>query len=337
MLSRFLATLTIIVLYLVAGVTTFLMYVDLARAPVFFEHFTPSDDKPVAIIAPTATLTFVGDIMLAREVEKAIITNGFDWPFSAIDSTWADSDLVVGNFESTVRDAYRYEGEVLAFDTTPGAILGLKNAGFTHLSLANNHGDDFGSDVTAYTRGVIANLGIAPFGDPATSKDFVARAEPNGIPVSLIGFHAFIEQPESIVDAIQTEHDAGNFVIVYPHWGNEYQLTPSIAQTDAAQMFVDAGADLIVGAHPHVIEPIGSIDGTPVAYSLGNFVFDQDWSAATKEGLLLTVTITDASVTIVPTPVTVTNRQPTVMTGPRVQEILDLIGVSTGSVTFSRE
>lgn len=336
MLSRFLATVTIIGLYLVAGTTTFLLYVDIARAPLILEHFTRSDDKTPAEL-PTATLTFVGDIMLAREVEKSIIANGVDWPFSAISDTWKTSDLVIGNFESTIRDTYRDEGSVLAFDVQPAHIAGLKNAGFTHLSLANNHGDDFGADITAYTRSVIADLGITPFGDPVTSENFVARAEPNGIPVSLIGFHAFIESPTSVLDAIRAEHDAGRFVIAFPHWGNEYQITPSAAQTDAAQMFIDAGADLIVGAHPHVIEPITSVNGTAVAYSLGNFIFDQDWSTATQEGLLLTVTITDDTVTIVPTPVTVTNRQPTVMTGARVQEILNAIGAPNGSVTFSRE
>ncbi len=99
--------------------------------------------------------------------------------------------------------------------------------------------------------------------------------------------------------------------------------------------FIAAGADLIIGAHPHVIQPIEIVDGVPVAWSLGNFVFDQDWSAATQEGLLLQITITDDDITIMPVPAT-TNRQTKVMTGNRVQEIFDFIGVPTGTMTFAR-
>lgn len=335
MLPRILTILTAASLGLVVCALAFLLSLEVAQSPVFSRHLTPAGDREVPA-ETTATVTVVGDIMLAREVERAIMARGVDWPFSAIKDAWTDSDLVVGNFEATVRDAYRYEGEVLAFDVAPEYITGLAHAGFTHLSLANNHGDDFGNEVTEYTRETISDLGIVPFGDPASSALYVARAEPNGVPISLIGFHAFTEYPTSITDVIRTEHDQGRFVIVYPHWGNEYQLEPSSAQTSAAQLFVDAGADLIIGAHPHVIEPIGTVGGTPVAWSLGNFVFDQDWSSATREGLMLHVTINDNAVTLVPIPVTVTNRQPTVMTGTRVQEILDFIGVPDGSITFPR-
>lgn len=335
MLPRFLGILLAIVLTATASAIVFLLSIDVVHSPIFSQHLSPADDRDIPI-ETAATITFVGDIMLAREVERAIIAKGVDWPFSAIKNTWSDSDLVVGNFEATVRDTYRYEGEVLAFDVAPEYITGLANAGFTHLSLANNHGDDFGDEVTQYTREIIANLGIAPFGDPTASELHVARAEPNGVPISLIGFHAFIEYPSSLTDIIRAEHDAGRFVIVYPHWGNEYQLEPSTAQTTAAQLFVDAGADLIIGAHPHVIEPIGTLDGIPVAWSLGNFVFDQDWSTETQEGLILHVSVTSNAITIAPVPVSVKNRQPTVMTGARVQEILDFIGVPDGSITFSR-
>ncbi|MBI1908490.1 CapA family protein [Candidatus Uhrbacteria bacterium] len=257
-----------------------------------------------------ATLTVVGDIMLARDVETAIAAQGIDWPYEEVKDLWADSDLVVGNFESTIRDAYRYEGEVLAFDVIPAYVQGLVNAGFTHLSLANNHGDDFGSAVTDSTRGVIADLGITPFGDPLESELHIAHADAGGTSFAFVGFHAFIEDPDVVASAIAREDEQGYFVIVMPHWGNEYQTTPSIAQVEAAQMFIDAGADLIIGAHPHVIQPIEVVDGVPVAYSLGNFVFDQDWSVPTQQGLLLTVTVTDAAITVMPTAIHV-DRQAT--------------------------
>lgn len=288
----------------------------------FFAYLKPAMAPSIRTTLPTsgnrelppnsATLTFVGDVMLAREVERAIINHGVDWPFTEITENWTDSDLVIGNFESTIRDAYRYEGEVLAFDVAPDYVTGLKNAGFTHLSLANNHGNDFGSAITDYTRDTIAGLGITPFGDPVHSEQNIAHVTVNNIAFSLVGFHAFIEDPATVAEAISNEAEQGYFVIVMPHWGNEYETWPSTAQTSAARMFVDAGADLIVGGHPHVIQPIENIEGVPVAYSLGNFVFDQDWSVPTTQGLMLTVTVTDAAVTITSTPISVNNRQATV-------------------------
>ncbi len=270
------------------------------------------------------TITFVGDIMLAREVEKAIIANGVDYPFAAIKDQWADSDLVIGNFEDTVRPVYRDEGSVLAFDTQPAHITGLKTAGFTDLSLANNHGDDFGSAVTDATRQALMDLGLTTFGDPVESQLHIAhwKSSPSyegvsgGLNIALIGFHAFLEEPQTIATAIKAEKAAGNFVIVMPHWGNEYQVEPSPAQVDAAQMFAYAGADLIVGAHPHIIEPIKTVGNIPVAYSLGNFVFDQDWSVATTQGLMLQITIDAKTITITPIAIDIHNRQPKLGTFP---------------------
>lgn len=335
MLPRSLAIFIVSAWFIAAALLGFVVGTEIAWAPLQFASLPKSNDREEPIPA-SGKITFVGDIMFAREVERALMANGVDWPFSTIKDSWTDSDLVVGNYEATIRDTYRYEGEVLAFDVIPELNEGLRNAGFTHLSLANNHGDDFGAAVTQYTREKIAELGIVPFGDPVSSELFVARAYAGDIPVSLIGFHAFLEEPSSLVQAIREEDAVGQFVILYPHWGNEYQFEPSNAQRAAAEVFIDAGADLIIGAHPHVVEPIELVDGVPVAWSLGNFVFDQDWSTATQEGLMLHVTISDHAVAIEAIPVDVKNRQPAVMTSARAQEILAAIGVPAGTITFDR-
>ena len=192
----------------------------------------PQSASRVVPDPPSTTITFVGDIMLAREVERALIKYGVDWPFAEIKSAWAESDLVVGNYEATVREVYRYEGEILAFDVLPELNVGLKNAGFTHLSLANNHGDDFGAAVTQQTRETIEALEIATFGDPIESEQHIARMD-GAIPISLIGFHAFLEEPSSLINIIEEENRLGRFVIVFPHWGNEYQSLIA-AQRDTA-------------------------------------------------------------------------------------------------------
>ncbi|NBS69176.1 hypothetical protein EBT31_09730 [bacterium] len=149
---------------------------------------------------------------------------------------------------------------------------------------------------------------MTPFGDPFASEEFVTRIE-GGIPVSIIVFHAFNETAESILDAIQKEDAAENFVIVYPHWGNEYEHSPSPAQTSAAHLWIEAGADLIVGVHPHVVQSIDTIDGVPVIYSLGNFLFDQDFSRAKQIGAVVDVVITEEDLSFTFSPVEIKGRQ----------------------------
>jgi poly-gamma-glutamate synthesis protein (capsule biosynthesis protein) len=80
-----------------------------------------------------------------------------------------------------------------------------------------------------------------------------------------------------------------DFLVVFPHWGIEYQITASARQQELAHEFVDAGADLVIGAHPHVVEPVELYRGKAIFYSLGNFVFDQGLSFWTEHGLAVQV------------------------------------------------
>ncbi len=259
---------------------------------------------------PSTHVIFTGDIMLARAVEWSIKENGADYPFAKWDaSLFGDADAVIGNFEGTIRDTEHIEQtNVMAFDTLPAYIAPLADAGFTHLSLANNHADDFGQATTDFTRSTIEENNLVPFGDPFAGENFVTHIN-GAIPVSIIGFHAFNEETAGIVDAITQEHAAGNFVIVYPHWGVEYNHTPSISQTVAAQTWIAAGADLIIGAHPHVVQSVEIVDDVPVVYSLGNFLFDQDFSQDTKIGAVADVNISSSEISITFSPVHIQNRQ----------------------------
>lgn len=269
------------------------------------ENSEPSFEEPDSV-----RMVFVGDIMLARAVEWSIRSEGAGYPFAKWDATvFADADAVIGNFEGTIREAEHIEQtNVMAFDTLPEYIQPLANAGFTHLSLSNNHADDFGQTTTDFTRSTIADVGIVPFGDPFGSEEFVTRIE-GDIPVSIVGFHAFNEETTSIVEVIRSEDAAGNFVIVYPHWGVEYDHEPSISQTTAAQIWIDAGADLIVGAHPHVVQSTEVLDGIPIVYSLGNFLFDQDFSRATQIGAVADISLSSTEITITFSPVSIRGRQ----------------------------
>ncbi|MEK7633127.1 MAG: CapA family protein [Patescibacteria group bacterium] len=269
-----------------------------------------------------ARLLFVGDIMLARGVEWRIGKTSLTYPLSDITDYLSAPDLTIGNFEGTIRDTPNQELDGFTFDTTPAIAQTIADAGIDFVSLSNNHSDNYGSTVVASTRSTIASLGMTPFGDPYVSKDFIGHATINGIAISFIGFHAFGEEPESIVDSIKAEKAAGNFVIIFPHWGNEYQNTPSAAQTDAAHLFIDSGADAIIGAHPHVIQTYENYKGAPIIYSLGNFLFDQSWSVPTSQGLTLGFDIDAESITMSFAPISITKEHVTLMNTDDAAKIL---------------
>lgn len=316
---------------------------DEVNVPIFFKVYLPQaanriESLPASASEPRATLSFVGDIMLARSVEQTIIEKGSNWPLEKLGDLFAGSDLVIGNFEGTVREKRNIEvTNQMVFDTTPDNLPMLASAGFTHLSLANNHADDYGQTITDSTRQAITDANITPFGDPFTGENFIARENINGVSLSIIGFHAFGEQANDILKAIESEHAQGRFVIVYPHWGVEYATTAPGVEVDAAQIFINAGADLIIGAHPHVIQNIEIVDGVPVIYSLGNFLFDQDFSAETKRGLTLQVTITDTTVDIALKPVIIEKRQTIPMDAQAAQAVFDDLGLPEGKLSVSRK
>lgn len=260
-----------------------------------------------------ASLLFLGDIMLARGVEWRIGLNDLSYPLSAMIDYLSAPDLTIGNFEGTIRDAPNQEIDGFTFDTTPTIAQMIDDAGIDLVSLSNNHSDNYGATIVEYTRDTLTTLGMTPFGDPYDSVNHVAHVTVNDLPIAFIGFHAFTEEPESILAAIGAEKAAGNFVIVFPHWGNEYQPTPSPAQTEAAHMFIDAGADAIIGAHPHVIQTYENYRGVPVLYSLGNFLFDQDFSTETQQGLTLGFVITNESIDMSFVPVSIIKSRVTLM------------------------
>jgi poly-gamma-glutamate synthesis protein (capsule biosynthesis protein) len=271
---------------------------------------------------PPAHLLFVGDIMLARGVEWRVGKNDLSYPFKNVTEFLSAPDLTIGNFEGTIRYEPNQELDGFTFDTTPAIAKTVAEAGVDVLSLSNNHSDNHGAAIVQYTRDTIAGLGMTPFGDPYDSAHFVAHKTVGTTTFAFIGFHAFGEESESILDAIRAEKVAGNFVIVFPHWGNEYESTPSVAQTDAAHLFVDAGADAIIGAHPHVIQTYENYQGVPIVYSLGNFLFDQDWSVPTQQGLALGFDVAENTITMTFIPISVTKSQPKVMNADDAMYIL---------------
>ncbi|MEK7094771.1 MAG: AmmeMemoRadiSam system protein B [Patescibacteria group bacterium] len=246
-----------------------------------------------------ASLIFVGDIMLGRRVRSQIDKEGNDWPWLEVERLLRGSDIVVGNLEGAVND--RPNKMTLeppfSFDMSHDAIVEMKKR-VDIVSLANNHTRDAGIAGEEETRTHLKEIGVSFFGSfegPEPRYDMTI----GDLGISFIGYHAFRPNEVRLLQMIKEADAEGRFVVVFSHWGVEYQNTPSNEQRRLAKAMVKAGADLIVGSHPHVLQATETIDGVPVAYSLGNFIFDQDISS-TWNAIALGVTIQDKSVTLYP-------------------------------------
>jgi poly-gamma-glutamate synthesis protein (capsule biosynthesis protein) len=145
------------------------------------------------------------------------------------------------------------------------------------------------------------------------------------ITISLIAVNGFDGDLTGLTDLIQQENQSGNFVIVIPHWGNEYQTTHSAKQEQLATTWFEAGTDLIIGMHPHVVQDAQVIDNKLVIYSLGNFVFDQTFSKETQQGLLVTGSITDDTLKLVLVPLVSRKLKPELARGLEKQDLIDRV------------
>jgi hypothetical protein len=221
------------------------------------------------------------------------------------------ADLAIANFENPAPDRFRYHTSGTVFSADPALIEGLANAGIDWVSLANNHIGDAGRAGIVQTIDNLAEYGIASGGAGRNAR--AARRptilEAGGIKIGIIGYdtiapgyRAGAEQPgsasmsaEIVAQDVQKARDAGAaLVIVFPHWGTEYDPTPFAGQQALAHAAIDGGADIVIGNHAHWAGAMEVYEGKPIWYALGNFIFDQTWSEPTMEGMTLELTFRGA-------------------------------------------
>lgn len=245
-----------------------------------------------------SSLIFTGDIMLARNVEYLMGREGEAYPFAALDlKTFAKDVAVIGNFESAMSPIHITTPAFgMSFSTASSALPALRESGFTHLSLANNHSYDYGEDGYQNTVSLLLKNNLETFGNgESLGQESVTYIDiPQGR-VALIAVNASEKIPEisllyKIIGAASRQSD---LQIVCIHWGTEYKETHSSTQELLAEVLVDAGADLIVGHHPHVVEDVQIVNGVVVFYSLGNYIFDQYFDDSVQRGLVLSLSLTE--------------------------------------------
>lgn len=231
-------------------------------------------------------LAFVGDIMLDRGVESSVYKNfngNYAELFTKVTPTLKSYDVLFGNLEGPVSDKGVDSGNIYSFRMEPVVLLALKNAGFDAFSLDNNHILNYGLEALEDTKARLKENNL-PFG----SQSFVLK----GVKIIILTFNQFDNLDlEKMKQEIVTAKLNNDLVITYFHFGDEYIPEPSDYQKITAKSAIEAGADLVIGSHPHVVQTLEVYSGKYIMYSLGNFVFDQYFSLETMQGGLLEVEI----------------------------------------------
>lgn len=266
---------------------------------------TESDSITVqgAVADSTASLTvlFTGDVLLDRGVRPIAERKGVEYLFEEVSPVFREADAVVVNLECPLTDRSAPINKKYIFRAESRWAKDLRNVGITHAAMANNHTNDQGREGLADTYRNLLDADIVPLGYGLDINEQLAPAiiEKQGIRVAVfnattLGIENWcrlegkpgISQPstDELTEAVSTFKSAhrDTKVVVVLHWGIEFQTTPSIKQRALARNLVDAGADAIIGHHPHVLQPVSTIDGIPVFFSIGNFVFDQHPPQARK-------------------------------------------------------
>mgnify|MGYP000014695231 CR=1 FL=1 len=279
--------------------------------PTSLPSLTPS---PTVTPLPEITLLFTGVIVPARCVQAAIDARGSaDYIFEEVRSLIQAADLAVGTLNATISDIAPRTGCVFTYVLVGGSSNAdaLARAGFDVMSVATNHikncgFPDCGDRAFFDTLANLRRVGIQPVGAGQNLAEAMQPVVVNlrGVRFAIVSLGmveplAFagpdtpgiaVLNEENLRQAIAAARQEADVVIAMPHWGPEDTPNPNEYQLPLAQALVQAGADLVVGNHTHVVQAIQEINGIPVFYGLGNFVFDQDWDLAHQQGVILRVT-----------------------------------------------
>lgn len=281
------------------------------------EHQTASLTKLDESEDSEITIFAVGDIMLNRGVEWYIKRNNdWRWPFLKITEDLKEADLLFGNLEGVISDKGKKVGSIYSFRADPKVIEGLTYAGFDILSLANNHMFDYQRIAIEDTMMRLQENGIDYVGAGFNAREAFS-VKVKEIKNTKIGFLAYTnlgpevwragenysgiawvseDDIEEIKADIEKAKEEVDVLIVSFHSGEEYAKNPTPFQIFFSETLVKAGVNLVVGHHSHVVQKIEKYKNGWIAYSLGNFVFDQGFSDQTMRGLLLKILIEDKKI-----------------------------------------
>lgn len=242
-------------------------------------------------------LLFAGDMMFDRTVRLKAEEKGYDYLFSCITEYLSGFDTVIANLEGPITE---YDSQSIGtgpgqannttFTFAPAVADALFKHNITLVNAGNNHSLDFGYQGATTTRMYLSHAGVDYFGSPGAAQSTTTTL--GGFRISFVNFNQFLglNDPIRTVNTIQRVRLYSDYVFVYTHWGDEYTVATDY-QKELARAFIDAGADMVIGSHPHVLQEHALYKGKHIFYSLGNFIFDQYFSNEVKRGGGVEVTL----------------------------------------------
>ncbi|HEX8974641.1 MAG TPA: CapA family protein [Patescibacteria group bacterium] len=246
------------------------------------------------------SILFVGDMMFDRYIRQMSEKNGYAFPFQKKESILKGNDLVVGNLEGPMTDngsisvtSKMGERDNYVFTFDPKVAQTLKDEGIRLVNIGNNHITNFGDSGIESTRKYLSQANVEFFGDPENEKGRMAVEKIKSLKIAFVNYNQFVSgaQQKTLSDINKSKNLGADVVIVYTHWGKEFVSEPDGDIKNLAHEFIDAGADLIIGSHPHVEQTKEVYKGKTIYYSLGNFIFDQYFSPETQKGMAVRIDI----------------------------------------------
>ena len=273
---------------------------------VFAAQAAEPGANPAATVAastPPVSLVFAGDMVL-DDAAGALIERGGD-PFAAFAAVFKNADIRLGNLECVVATTGSAGDKNFTFRAHPRSLPVLQRH-FDAVALANNHSGDYGREAFAEMLGLLKTAGLAQFGGGHNLAEAHTPLilERKGLRIALLGYNEFMprsfeadhnapgsawsedEQVVADIKAARSVHKA-DLVIPVMHWGWENEPTANARQRQLARTMIDAGADAVIGGHPHVTQDIEHYKGRPVVYSVGNFVMKETDNARQRLGWVL--------------------------------------------------
>ncbi|TYP71146.1 CapA family protein [Paenibacillus methanolicus] len=307
----------------------------------------------------TVRLSFVGDILLAANVQALMEKNGYDYPYAKSLTYLQGPDLTAGNLENPItKRGTPAQDKQFVFKGTPDSLPALKEAGFDVVSLANNHTLDQGVEGLLDTIGFLDETGLPNMGGGSDDQEAYEPVilEANGIKVAYIGLSRVLPvgswkaapdragvaeaygDAKQGIEAIKAAKSKADLVVVMVHWGIEKADKPQEYQKQLGRNFIDAGADLIIGSHPHVLQGFETYKGKWIAYSLGNYIFNMTKTEKTKDtGVLDAVCASSGNCQLQFHPMRSNQSQPVPLEGEEAKALLArLSGISLGATVDSQ-
>lgn len=325
-------------------------------------------EKPVTVVSEdkeNLSIAVTGDVMFARKMPNVL--NLDSSPFNGVSDVTSNADLLLINFENaaTSSDA-AVKGDV-PLKCDPSYVPLAKANNLTIAALANNHAIDYGIDGMRDTISNLKNSNITPIG-AGENEDEAHQAiveNVNGRKITILNYmdsNNFQEYSYDVMpyannsnpgysaydkeDAFKqiSENNDSDLIIVYMHFGNEYSNSPNDDQVEIAHELIDYGADVIIGAHPHVTQGIEMYKDKPIFYSLGNFIFDQS-NTATHSAYFLKIDLVNNTGICTVYPIYISNYLPQHMSSSDAVSLLngltpksdqlEITSNGTGLLTFN--